>query len=172
MLKYILRYRFDLVFSYWIFAWYLLYISGFINYNPKLVLTIAIIENLCVLGIMLFIIKSPLETILKFIGINMIIKVIPLYTVWKDKINWRNDLCMIFGLFLIYLCWSYLFGHKIYSKQMEKINKISQKNPRKKVFFYLLSPITPGMLLYDDTKKYIAGNLGSPATPPMYKTNF
>jgi len=104
---------------------------------------------------MIFIIKSPLETILKFIAINMIIKVIPLYTVWKNKINWSRDLFRIFALFLIYLCWSYLFGHKIYSKQMKKINKICEKNPEKKLFFYLLSPITPGMLLYDDTKKYI-----------------
>ena len=155
MLQYILRYRFDLVFSYWIFAWYLLYINGFLKYNPKLILTIAVIENLCILGIMMFIIKSPLETILKFIGINIIIKVIPLYTVWKDKINWCDDLFHIFVLFLIYLFWSYLFGLKIYSKQMEKINKMCEKNPENKVFFYLLSPITPGMLLYDDTKKYI-----------------
>ena len=150
-----MTYRFDLVFSYWIFAWYLLYISKIVKYNPKLVLIIGVLENLCVLGIMLFIIKSPLETIMKFIVINMFIKIIPLYTVWNNKINFRQDLLCIFILFIIYLLWSYLFGYEIYSKQMKKINKISQKNPEKKYIFYLLSPITPGMLLYDDTKKYI-----------------
>ena len=39
------RYRFDLVYSYWIFAWYLLYIFKIIPYNPKLVLIIGVVEN-------------------------------------------------------------------------------------------------------------------------------
>jgi hypothetical protein len=107
---------------------------------------------------MLFIIKSSLETVIKFSAINMIIKVIPLYTVWNDKINLFSDFFKIFLLFLIYLCWSYLFGHEIYHEQIKKINKMYKKNPEKKLFLYLLFPITPGMLLYDDTKKYIQKN--------------
>jgi len=104
---------------------------------------------------MLFILKSSLETVVKFIVINMTIKVIPLYTVWNDKINLFSDFFRIFLLFLIYLCWVRLFGHEIYYKQMKKIIKICEKNPEKKLFLYLLLPISPGMLLYNDTKKYI-----------------
>lgn len=37
--------RLDYVFSYWIFAWYLLYIAKITKYNPKFVLILGIIEN-------------------------------------------------------------------------------------------------------------------------------
>jgi hypothetical protein len=41
--------RFDLVFSYWIFAWYLLYMAKIIKYSPKLVIVLGIIENTALL---------------------------------------------------------------------------------------------------------------------------
>ena len=41
--------RFDQIFSYWIFVWYLLYVLGVISYNPKFALIIGVITNLFVL---------------------------------------------------------------------------------------------------------------------------
>ena len=38
-------YRFDLLFSYWIFIWYLLYIFEIIDASPKLALIVGLIEN-------------------------------------------------------------------------------------------------------------------------------
>ena len=37
--------RGDLVFSYWIYVWYLLYIFKLIKYSPKLPLILGLIDN-------------------------------------------------------------------------------------------------------------------------------
>ena len=39
----------DLILSYWLFIWYILYIIGFTNNSPKLFLIIAILENFILL---------------------------------------------------------------------------------------------------------------------------
>ena len=46
--------RFDFVFSYWIFAWYILYICNIVKYNPKWALTIGLVENIGILFLMFF----------------------------------------------------------------------------------------------------------------------
>ena len=46
--------RADLVFSYWIFVWYLLYIFKVTSYNPKLYLLLGLIENLAYLFLMIY----------------------------------------------------------------------------------------------------------------------
>jgi hypothetical protein len=46
--------RFDFVFSYWIFIWYLLYMLKIVIYNPKWALMIALIENTFALALMFF----------------------------------------------------------------------------------------------------------------------
>ena len=119
-------YRFDLLFSYWIFAWYLLYIFNIINYSPKLELIIGIIENIGLFLFMMFSLHSSNKTILSFIFINILLKVIPLYTIWNDKIYWKKDLCRIIMLFLIYICWSTLLGYNVFTQQMKMI--ISLRN--------------------------------------------
>ena len=115
-------YRFDLLFSYWIFAWYLLYIFNIINYSPKLALIIGIIENIGLFLFMMFSLHSSNKTILSFIFINILLKVIPLYTIWNDKIYWKKDLCRIIMLFLIYICLSTLLGYNVFTQQMKMIN--------------------------------------------------
>ena len=153
--KNITKYRFDLVFSYWIFAWYLLYIFKVVSYSPKLVLCISVIENTIVFMIMTFVLKSSMETILKFLMINTFIKIIPLYSVWSDKIHWKTDVYRIFVLFAIYVIWSSFFAKKIFEKQMNLIKNDKNVNVYNKYMLYILTPITPGMLLYDDVQKYL-----------------
>ena len=101
--------RLDFVFSYWIFAWWLLYAAGFTSFNPKLILILGIIEN----SIGLFFL--PTEKILFYLVINLFIKVIPLYLVWNTQIQQR-DIVFTFVLFLIYLAWVKLNGVDMFKR--------------------------------------------------------
>jgi hypothetical protein len=95
--------RVDLVFSYWIFAWYLLYIVKIVKYSPKFAIGIGILENLLLLC---FIILngSNRRTIFYFVFINTFIKVIPFYTLKRERIQVK-DVYAFFALFLGYLIW-------------------------------------------------------------------
>lgn len=104
----ITKYRFDLVFSYWIFTWFLLYYFKIIQYSPKLALCISIIENVILFCVMLFISNVSWMVLVKFLLINTIIKIIPIYLVWKDEINWLQDIIKILSLFFVYVIWVYL----------------------------------------------------------------
>ena len=101
-------YRFDLVFSYWIFTWFLLYYFKIIQYSPKLALCISLIENAILFCVMLFILQTSWMVLVKFLLINTIIKIMPIYLVWKDEINWLQDIIKILSLFFVYVIWVYL----------------------------------------------------------------
>ena len=97
--------RFDLIFSYWIFAWYLLYMAKIVSYKPKLVILLGIIDNTIMLLGMIFY-GSNLRTILSFIFINVFIKLLPYYSLRRETIrssDWKPTII----LFLIYCVWLY-----------------------------------------------------------------
>lgn len=98
--------RYDYIFSYWIFAWFIIYIFKITSYSPKFVIIVGIIANLFLL-LFLIISKSTLYNITKFIIINSFIKGIPLLIVWKDKIVIKDIKASII-LIIIYLMWLYL----------------------------------------------------------------
>jgi len=103
----------DLIFSYWIFAWYLLYFFGFFKfYNPKFAIIFGIFENLIML-FLLFYYNIKFYLILLFIIVVTIQKIIPLYTIWNDKIQ-NKDIIATFILFIIYLFW-YRINNKNFS---------------------------------------------------------
>lgn len=97
--------KFDLVFSYWIFAWYLLYMAKIVKSNPKLILLLGIIENTALLvGMILY--GSNLRTITSFIVINTFIKLLPYYSLRRTKIelsDWKPSAFVFF----LYCCWLY-----------------------------------------------------------------
>jgi hypothetical protein len=100
--------RFDQIFSYWIFVWYILYALGIISYNPKFALIIGVITNIFVVFIKI-IFKNSFYNILFFISVNVVIKVIPLYFLWNTNIL-RKDIYASIGIFSIYLVWLYFHG--------------------------------------------------------------
>lgn len=103
--------RIDLVFSYWIFAWYLAYIAKLTLYNPKWGLVLGIMENLAmVVAFILF--GASLSSITLFILINLVIKGIPLYTIYNTKPGIKDIYAMV-GLFAIYAIWVYANGGTI-----------------------------------------------------------
>ena len=97
--------RFDLLFSYWVFAWYLFYILGWTTYNPTLALLIALIENTVML---LSMYKTRLYTVLFFILALFLFKIIPLLSITRSI--QPRDIFATLTLFMVYASWLYING--------------------------------------------------------------
>jgi hypothetical protein len=96
--------RADLVFSYWIYLWYLLYAFKVINYSPKFPLILGLIDNIVMLVLMVMYGTSR-RTIFYFVIINTLIKVVPLYYLRNEPIK-RRDIyftTILFGIFILWL---------------------------------------------------------------------
>jgi hypothetical protein len=106
-----INYRLDFVFSYWIFAWYLLYEFKFVSYSPKLALILGLIHNTLLLLIMIYY-KYNILNILFFCIINLFIKIIPL---WRLKNNKVYNIKSTIILFLIYLVWLHINNKNIFT---------------------------------------------------------
>ena len=98
--------RADLVFSYWIYLWYLLYVFKFINYSPKFPLILGLIDNI-IMFILMLLYGTSGRTILYFVIINTFIKVVPLYYLKNESIK-MTDIYITFGLFTVFIIWLHL----------------------------------------------------------------
>ena len=98
--------RADLVFSYWIYVWFILYIFKYTIYSPKFALTIGLLDNIVMLFLM-FIWGTSVKTIIWFIIINTLIKVVPLYYL-NDEIYKIKDIYFTIVLFLIFIFWLHI----------------------------------------------------------------
>jgi len=96
----------DLVFSYWIYVWYVLYVFKLIQYSPKLALIIGVIDNIFMF-IMMLLYGTSKKTIFYFIIVNTLIKVFPLYYLKNEEIK-VNDIYFTCGLFLLFIIWLYI----------------------------------------------------------------
>jgi hypothetical protein len=106
--------RADLVFSYWIYAWYILYAVKITKYSPKIPLILGLIDNIIMLILML-IYGTSKRTIFYFIIVNSLIKVVPLYYLRNETIKMKDIYFTIF-LFIIFILWLHfnkqsLFGN-------------------------------------------------------------
>ena len=97
----------DLIFSYWIYLWYILYIFKVVKYNPKFAIICGMIENLIIL-LLMCIYNTKKILIVLFIIMFFILKLIPLYTIWNDNIKLNDDIKNTSLLFIIYLLWIHL----------------------------------------------------------------
>ena len=98
--------RADLVFSYWIYAWFILYVFKFITYSPKFPLILGLIDNIIMLILMIYF-GSKSKTIILFIAINTLIKVVPLYYLRNQRIK-KSDIYFTVGLFIIFVIWLHI----------------------------------------------------------------
>lgn len=98
--------RIDLVFSYWIYLWFILYIFKYTIYSPKFVLILGLLDNIVLLFLM-FIWGTSVKTIIWFIIINILIKIMPLYYLKKESYKIK-DVYFTAGLFLIYIIWLHI----------------------------------------------------------------
>jgi len=98
--------RADLVFSYWIYFWYILYALNLTSYSPKFPLIIGLIDNIVMLILML-VYGTSTRTIFYFIIINTLIKVVPLYYLRNEQIMMK-DIWFTIILFTIFVFWLHL----------------------------------------------------------------
>lgn len=95
--------RTDLVFSYWIYLWYVLYAFKITNYSPKFPLILGLLDNIVMLFLM-FVYGTSRRTIFYFIIINTLIKVVPLYYLRNEPIKMK-DIWFTGILFIIFIIW-------------------------------------------------------------------
>lgn len=96
--------RFDLILSYWIFAWFILYIYNIIPYSPHFTLVLALLFE-CVVFILMIIKNTSKYYIALFIIITILIKVIPLYILRNETIDYLPQLFYMGVLITIYAIW-------------------------------------------------------------------
>lgn len=95
--------RIDLVFSVWIFVWFMVYLLQLIPFSPKFVILVALFFNIEIFRRILANHPPPCKVSM-FLVVNVIIKLIPLWITWKDDIS-AKDIVATFVLFIIYLAW-------------------------------------------------------------------
>jgi hypothetical protein len=131
-------FRVDFLFSYWILAWYLLYITRFISYSPKFALILTVMESV----FSFIIIKTAnTQTILGLILIAFLFKIGPLYSIRKTPIVLK-DIFFTGGLFVLYCIWMNLNKEPILP-YYQKLQVSFDKNDHQ----------TPGLALIDFLQK-------------------
>ena len=105
--------RADLVFSYWIFIWFVLYEFKLINYSPKFPIILGIIENI-IMFILMLLFGTSVRTIIYFILINICIKAVPFYYL-RNEIIKLKDVYFTVVLFLLFIIWLHINEQSIVS---------------------------------------------------------
>ena len=98
--------RTDLVFSYWIYFWFILYALKITTYSPKFPLILGLIDNLIMLVLML-VYGTSKRTIFYFIIINTLIKIVPLYYLRNQPLKMK-DIWFTVILFIIFIFWLHI----------------------------------------------------------------
>jgi hypothetical protein len=100
----------DLIFSYWIFLWFILYVFNFTNYSPKFALILGALENI-IMGILLLM-SNKLKTAFMFVIILTLIKLLPLYYVRNAPIRIK-DIYFTLGMFILFIIWLHINNQSI-----------------------------------------------------------
>ncbi len=98
----------DYIFSYWIFIWFIFYLAGLIEYNPKFAILLGIIENIAIMLLMIYM-NTNRKLLLLFFIMFIILKIIPIIMLRNTKIK-KKDVVFTFVLFFIYLFWMTING--------------------------------------------------------------
>ena len=141
----------DFLFSYWCFAWFIIYY--FIDYstkspigqyiktqlNPKLALILAFIENFTVFLYMIYL-KTDIANLLRYVVMMIVIKIYPIYLIWSKPIRWSHDITVLIILFAIYNGWLYINNTnlwKVYKKTFLLIHEGKTETP----LFYFMKKV-------------------------------
>lgn len=127
---------FDLVFSYWLFAWFLIYECGGTTYNPKSWFVIGLLENTLLFGTMLYY-RNPTKILILFLLINTCIKLIPLWILRNTPFR-RSDVIAGLVLFGIYLGWARLRVDSIQQQVENSYKNIKEGKPTTPITEYIL----------------------------------
>lgn len=110
----------DLLFSYWLFVWFLIYyimaktVKGVGFANPLIAFVIVFIVNTFICLYLLSYNKNYLGIIV-FIVLNIIIKVIPIILLIGEPIHIWNNICITLFVFLLYNLYLYYNNTDIFT---------------------------------------------------------
>lgn len=127
--------RFDYVFSYWIFIWYIFFEIGFNRYNPKIGLIIGLIDNITLLCLMIYF-SNSLINIFLFCIINFFIKVIPVWRLRNTDYK-ISDCYALICLFVVYIGWLYINNVDIIKLLRERYDKLKNNNSFGPFMYYV-----------------------------------
>jgi len=127
--------RFDFVFSYWIFAWFILYELQITHYNPKIALIIGLLVNLIELSTMIYY-KNSFFNIFLFSFMIFILKIVPIWILRKTEYK-IIDIYADIGLFIIYLFWLFMNHVNIKKEMTIIVDKIKHNKPVGPVMYYV-----------------------------------
>lgn len=127
--------RFDFTFSYWIFAWFVLYELKITKYNPKFALLFAFVLNVIQLLTRIFY-KNSIVYISLFVFANSFLKIIPLYFLKNDRITYSDIIATIY-LFVIYNIWLVINGTNVIETSQELLKNIQHNQPSSPFIYYV-----------------------------------
>ena len=120
-------YRFDFVFSYWIFFWYIVYELKLTSYNPKLAILVGLIQNAFILGIMIYFNNAWLYIFL-FCFINLFLKIIPFWRVRRTAYHTRDAYALLI-YFMIFLTWIYINDYNLIQYASKRYKQLKNNKP-------------------------------------------
>lgn len=109
----------DLIFSHWILIWYVLYIIGIVPYNPKYLFILGVALAVFQLGMMVLYHKS-FSYIFAFILANLLMKGLPLYTIYNRKTTDMDAIVMMSSV-VLYAIWLKINNKNLYRFWIEFI---------------------------------------------------
>jgi hypothetical protein len=95
--------RADFIIYYWILFWYVFYVTGYIHQNPAPALWLGLLGNLLLLVAMIYY-KVKTKTLLYFVTVIVVTKIIPLWTLKGIPIG-KKDIMATIGLVIMYIGW-------------------------------------------------------------------
>jgi hypothetical protein len=132
---YIMIFRWDYIFSYWIFFWYLLYTFKLTNKNPLIAFIFGLIENLFVLLAMIF---YGSKYAWRFLINIFIFKCVPIYFLTKKSYNITiKDAWFTLWIFSIYVIWLIVNNisiYEVYKKSIKSLINDTNETPFMQLF--------------------------------------
>ena len=129
--------RFDYVFSYWLFGWWVLYALRWTRYSPKLWMWGGVAVELILFTLMAAY-GYPLSFMVLFVLVNLGIKGWPLWTMRREK-AW--EFWPGLGLFAMYLGWISVNGESITGRAARHYEKLKEGKPFTPAISHLLQKI-------------------------------
>jgi hypothetical protein len=142
----------DYLFSYWIFAWFLIYynIDAFHNgatafikryFSPMLALLIALLFNVYEIVYAMYL-KFDVLLFSKFAIMILLVKALPIYLLYRKgaSIRWFNDfiaLTIVFTIYNLYLYSRGLNPKNVYTETEKSLTNGDNKTP----MFYLMDKL-------------------------------
>ena len=128
----------DLLFSFWILVWYILYVFEITIYNPKIWIIFILFGVFIISCILLY--NKKYVALMIFIAFNIIIKVIPLWTLRNSTI-FIHDFFVGLFLFIIYNFWLLYNNETLYTIYNKLTNSLLYDKEYNTSIMYFLNSI-------------------------------